>query len=451
MPSFVGSAIAHGSDNTSKTPDFSGVGWSVGDLAIASCWRAVNSGYMSPPDSSWALLSSRTDSATSARATRIYYKILESGEDETPTFTLLGSTASAATSVVISIWTGVDDRNPLDVFSSPLTNHLNNATPTPSAVTTLTNSAQVALWHGSYYATSFSGGAPSGYTLRVDYSGATYDDRQQFLADKTITTAGTETPGAWTHSASPGNTEEGQQQTIALRAVQTGDFPQVWERAETTSVATTSHSIAMPGTVLVDDLLVIIAYVTGTAFTVTSPPSGFTRIDSDQLISQSRAWIGWKQASGGEGGGTVGLTTDVNTSLVAQVLRVRGWDMSDVPEIAETTGFSTTSPALSPSWGADTNLYMGLLGNLSQEGSPPSPLNWRGQVVNTGAQANGIATGRFESSASSFTPGTWISLTTGGSVGGWMATLAIRGDVVPTGGGIPGGTIGVGDGWGIPI
>lgn len=454
-PTFVGSAIAHANDDQPKTPDFSGVAWSPGDLAIASCWRAVNNGYMNAPDSSWVMIGSRTDSTASARAGRTFYKILEAGEDETPTFTLFNSTASAPTSVVISIWTGVSESNPLDAFSSPLVHNLNDATPTPDPVTTLTPDALAVLWHAAYYATSFSGGAPSGYALDVDYSGATFDDRQQFLASKTITSPGTETPGDWTHSASPGNTEEGVHQTIVLREPQAGDFPQVWGRADTVSSSvTTTHAINMPATVLAGDLLVLAAYVIGSGFTFTSPPSGFTRLDSDQIITATRAWVGWKAASGGEGGGTVGITTDLNTKLVAYVFRIRGWDTSDPPEFAEVSGGGTATAPLTPSWGADTNLYMAMIGNQALTALAASPLNGRqfiSSAPSIGSNA-GLGIARLESLAGSFTPGTWISSTDAAAIFGWHATLAIKGDVIPDGGDPgPGGTVGVGAGWGISI
>ena len=112
---------------------------------------------------------------------------------------------------------GVDTTNPFDVTPSAIhtVNAINAVVITPAAITTVTNGAVVA---DLFYLSSnelTAAGFPTGYTSRLEHY--PYNDRNVFLADKTVATAGTETQDAATFVASAGPYSEYSITTLALR------------------------------------------------------------------------------------------------------------------------------------------------------------------------------------------------------------------------------------------
>ncbi len=443
MPAFVGSAIAHGTGTGPFAPDFSGTGWAADDYAIAFCFKAEDAVDFTAPSDLWFPLYYNYGSGD-GRTAKIFYKKLVGGDTTSPSFTVTGG--SNPTSVMIAIFEDVDVSNPFDAFSL-LELVTNDATPTPGSVTTVTADALAALWMGSYLDTSMSGGAPSGYTLRADYTGSTYDDRQQILADKSLGAAGTETPGDWTNSASPGNTEDGLKFSLALRDPEVDAVYPVVENAVLTNstVATTSHAFGTPASIgcNADDLeLSIFVCRAGSTPSLTGLRTGFTRIDGDiSSVSGKRMYVAYRKVTGDETFTTV--TTSTATYAVYHRFRITGWNESYPPIMVETAGqdVGAVSPVNS------RVLFIAAFGNSGAIRGGPSGYNWQRTRSSPGGATWPVLlhTSLRERLTNSENPGAWNPFSTGDD---WAAVIA-----VPKGptGGVPGGTEGVGSGWGISI
>lgn len=97
---------------------------------------------------------------------------------------------------------------------------LNDTTPTPKPITTITNGAVVVIIGYTKDGNVTALGAPTGYTSRLTTVGA---NRNVILATKLIATAGLETPGAWQHT-DIGALDETVSLTFALKAAATGSI-----------------------------------------------------------------------------------------------------------------------------------------------------------------------------------------------------------------------------------
>ena len=449
MPSFVGSVIAHNSiasGTQTLTPDFSGIGWSVGDLALMTFFasRFVAPTFLYPISPvGWYQLGQASSATPAARLSDAWYKILEGGDDETPAYEFFSSGTGVGASVVVSIWTDVDPFNPFDVFTR-MTTYVDDATPTPDPITTITDDARCLVWMGSHISTSWSSaGAPSGYASRFAYFGtATYDDRQQFLADRLLGAAGTETPGDWTHSASPGNTEDGIRQTIALREPQLDEFPEVLDVTKTTiSTLSMSHDIDMPSVVDEDDLLLLFVGLSGSG---TPSVSGFTKINpTNTATTGHRAYVGYRVADGTEGGDVATLSTGDSAVMAAQVYRVVNYDPSNLPTYVENAASSADPPGFVVADGP--NVYM----TFFTRGTPviaPSGYNWTER--NRAASGSSISVphvARKQSYSGTEDPALWQGESGGDAPGGIVGTLILVSNA------IPGSGEGLQDGWGIPM
>ncbi len=133
----------------------------------------------------------------------------------------MGSVTAAAITTLLQCWRGVDTTNPIDV-SYVRANHYgataNNANAAAKAITTVTNLAEVVLYQLHTQSLGASGvlGGPSGYTGRGTAGSATSGARSMQSWSKNIATAGTETPGVFTHTGTT-TTDDPRTFTIALR------------------------------------------------------------------------------------------------------------------------------------------------------------------------------------------------------------------------------------------
>lgn len=439
MPAFEDSAIAHANGSGPFAPNLTGL-TSSGQLLLATCFTAQDSADFTAP-AGWTLFGYKSGGGNTVKA---FYKYA-TGTDGSPSFALTGS--SAPTSVVVGIYSGVSANNPFDGFSQLLA-FTNDATPAPPPFTSITDDALAALWMGSQLGTSMSGGAPSGYTLNADYSDSTYDDRQQFISTKTLATPGTETPGDWTHSASPGNTEDGYQAGIALQEQQGGTYPTVAAVSlQNTALAANNHGVATPTSTgaTVGQVAILIYVFRGSAsFSLTSTPTGYTRLDSAITgVSHKRAYVGWKEVTGTET--FTQIDTSANVYGVSHNYYITGWSTSFPPILVEAA--SNDAAEIEPTLGS--NLFIAALaGSINTDGQStglnglPSGYNWVKQRFSPNVESFPLSlhTGVKERFADAEDPGAWDA---GGT--NWSGIVAVHG-------GDAGSYLsGIQDGWGIPI
>lgn len=207
----------------------------------------------------------------------------------------------------------------------------------------------------------------------------------------------------------------------------------------------TSHNNTMPPTVLLNDLLIVMAvgYTNG-AWDV--GPGSWVRMFVKHA-STLDATIYYKWADGTEGGTTVVFTTtNVATPDFANFC-IKDADILTNPEVGTASTASSNSapdpPTVSPSWGAADNFFMSFMGwragttNLSVW---PTNYTIDQQQDAVGAAASpGVAGAGYQVNASSDNP----SAGTLSSIAVWIAnTLVIKGAV-------PAGAIGVGDEGGV--
>ena len=151
------------------------------------------------------------------RGSELFYRVLD-GTETTVTFTATGDTLEEQ-SIAVSVWRGVDNSTPFDVTWNT-TNHYtegqNNFNGTPDPITTATDGAVVVIMQTLTHDDVTTPGYPSGYTEAIAGYGSTIDNRMQFHCYKTVATAGTETPGAFTHTVNA-SVSEAQFRTIALK------------------------------------------------------------------------------------------------------------------------------------------------------------------------------------------------------------------------------------------
>lgn len=210
-----------GTNLTSVTPTINGSA-QENDFMIAYCHNSQNAAAKTWDDdggggNGWTRLDYNRTTSGRDRETAIYYK-KHSGTESDPTFTIGGS--GSHSSGVIETFRGVDATNPFDVTystASHFTAGSNNSLPTNDSITTVTDGAWVVINHMATHDDITVAGAPTGYTVRANLVGSNKDHRQSIVATKEIVTAGAESPGAWTHTASPTNVQEYHLYTLALK------------------------------------------------------------------------------------------------------------------------------------------------------------------------------------------------------------------------------------------
>ena len=143
----------------------------------------------------------------------IAYKIR--GADAGSGYNCSYSGTAGNTRVLLAAYRGDAGTLALDVTYVKATHYdatLNNANAAAKAIDTATNGAMVILAQmiSSNALTGF--GPPSGYTQRDAAAAA---NASIYLCDKIVATAGTETPGVYTHTAAEG-TQDQRQFTIAI-------------------------------------------------------------------------------------------------------------------------------------------------------------------------------------------------------------------------------------------
>lgn len=144
----------------------------------------------------------------------IGYKVASS-ESGDYTLQILDATSGIDRSAGIIVLRGIDISTPIDVTyvqGTHYTEQQNDPTPTPSAITTVTDGAWVIITSGVTTSALTTGVAPSGYTLRIDEK----QIANLHLATKEVANAGAETPAAWGHTGGSAGAESATF-TIAIR------------------------------------------------------------------------------------------------------------------------------------------------------------------------------------------------------------------------------------------
>lgn len=208
----------------------------------------------------------------------------------------------------------------------------------------------------------------------------------------------------------------------------------------------TSMPVNMPATVNAGDLLITLVEVRN-AGTWTKP---LLWLDISTL-SQTGGGGGvgklngfYTIALGTEAGTTPIWTASSGTTGIWQCIRVTSWNGTTSPEATTTSGDSSAAnpPSLSPSWGADDNLWLAVAGHAAittaaWSAGPSGFSGFQDNGASSGGSAVSLASAWLQLNASSEDPG---AFTVSGSNRFWAAaTIAIRPasggtvTVVPTG------------------
>lgn len=222
---YVGGDFVDGGDTANDiTPSFANCGTiAAGDFALMHC-RADESGTipdftLSTGTTGWTELFDINATSGTDSVETVFYKANISASESDPTVEISISQQHAVT---LTVWRGVDTTTPFDVTWNQ-TNHwgdtANNQTGPNPAITTNTDGAMVVLGHGiTTSSDSFANGAagaPSGYTLSESNGGPRVSTAGAY---KIVATAGTETPGVWTHTGDGiGGGSEERMFTLALK------------------------------------------------------------------------------------------------------------------------------------------------------------------------------------------------------------------------------------------
>jgi len=199
----------------------------TGDIIIifAGGFDGTTSGITWSTPSGYTALADHT--ATPGNDPTIYswYKIATSAS-ETYQTTVPDTACKHAAGVIV--FRGVDTTTPLDVTPTE-TDVLNDVLNAHAAITTSTDNGAILLLEGIPSAGTterpLTAGAPSGYTLGpVSTPNQNYSTlASAYLLD--YGTAGTKTPGVWTHTPPSSNASEKAQLTIALRPATASSKP----------------------------------------------------------------------------------------------------------------------------------------------------------------------------------------------------------------------------------
>lgn len=198
-------------------------------------------------------------------------------------------------------------------------------------------------------------------------------------------------------------------------------FPSLLDVTQTNATASgTNHSINMPASVSVGDLLVaVLSITTSTAITT---PSGWTSIYSDTAAFATSAY--YKVADGSEGGTTVNFVSAISSVISGQTHRVQASTYSGVPEAsARATGSNVNPdpPTMTPSWGALNTLWMAVFAMSNNRTITGYP--YAASQSATSVASPVIGSCYTSANASSLDPGTFtLNLNSG-----WIAiVIAIR-------------------------
>lgn len=186
--------------------------------------------------------------------------------------------------------------------------------------------------------------------------------------------------------------------------------------------STTSHSVSLPANIASGNLLII--FITSDTFTATASASGWTSLYSTASGILSRGYCLYKVADGSEGS-AVTVTFSANCTIAWSSYRITSFQ--GTPEAGTPATGSSASPnppSLTPSWGADDDLWLVAAHCINSTSDLAAPTNYTGliEVRNTALRSNGTAYRQLN--ATSEDPGTFSNANNTE----WTAgTVAVRG------------------------
>jgi hypothetical protein len=141
-------------------------------------------------------------------------------------------------------------------------------------------------------------------------------------------------------------------------------------------VAATSHDVTIPGTPAAGDLLLMIAHIDNNPPSIGGMPTGWVQLKRF-LPNASRLCETWyKFAEGGES--SFQFTTTTSQISGNECWLLTGAHTSTPPEASAGASGTSTTPdpdSLTPSWGAEDNLYVAYEGN-NLEAATAFPTNY---------------------------------------------------------------------------
>ena len=196
----------------------------AGDVAVLTMMKDQDDGSAHSQDAGDTFTLLHFDESTLGRdrSSSMWWRVLD-GTETTVTFSDTGDT-SEEHSLLVTVWRGVDNSTPFDVAwnaGNHYTEGQNNYNGTPDPITTATDGAMVVISQCVTHDDITTAGAPTGYTIGVDGTGTSLDNAQQIHVYKLIASAGTETPGAFTHTVNS-TVSEANFRTVALRPAPDG-------------------------------------------------------------------------------------------------------------------------------------------------------------------------------------------------------------------------------------
>jgi len=138
--------------------------------------------------------------------------------------------------------------------------------------------------------------------------------------------------------------------------------------ASTFTDNTTGHAVAMPATVNVGDLLIILFIGEGGGV-CNNTPSGWTLLWQED--GSGATFCAYAiDAIGDEDSTTVDVTTSLVTNAAVQTYRISGWvgTLSGLESAFDTGATDSTTPdpdSLTASWGVDDNLWIAWMGAIN--------------------------------------------------------------------------------------
>ena len=252
------------------------------DVMILVSHRNDDVGAFDTP-SGWtkidALSSDDWEVAASAHSSLVCYRV--AGASESAPAVTHTDTASEQWASVIVAYRGVDTTTPLDLaatsshaltFSNKATTNVDVAQP----ITTVTDFAKVVLIEVVTHNDITSGAiSPSGYTNRVWHAG--HQHRQILIDDKTVASAGTETPGAAGYTSNNA-VAESTHVTLALR-------PAVTATDATVTPATVAATATLPPPAVVTGSTVVVVTVAATVSIGAATVSAVTPTEITGLLA----------------------------------------------------------------------------------------------------------------------------------------------------------------------
>lgn len=135
-------------------------------------------------------------------------------------------------------------------------------------------------------------------------------------------------------------------------------FPVIADTNSSEVGAGTNHTVNLPANISNGDLLLIF-FATDGDNTITNW-NGFTELVSESNGTANFFAIGYKNASGSEGG-TIDITTSVSEPSSHVTYRITGWDSGQIPQASTVAEASSNTPnptILTPTGGAKDYLWI---------------------------------------------------------------------------------------------